>query len=494
MKEKNRFSGLLKHLMSVAKVKNYTMAKELQYDESYISKWVNGNLLPTEKTSDKVLKDISRCILGSLDDESRATLYSEYQVDHDGDLEQAIFDNLEAEFNYVLALKESTGSEVAPKTAFHPELTLAQFMQKMRHPVLRQVKNLDVITAVDIFSLDKNYQMSMAELQNAPNINVTQRSYPGVHFSMLLNLNSIQDNLVYNAPFLLNLLTNLSNVNFQLYNCPQALGKIVFAVRDAYCISGMIMDENHCIAVNTSEDTKNCNAIYDRLQSMCGPEQLVVRRTTMAEMLGGKEYVQYLFSRNQRWVLGHITEHFLPDDLFDELAREFCQTHLEISLDRLKQAHTFSRSVLEAADIRILCYEHAITDFVVTGVLDFFNTKITLTPRQRLQLMKYAIGLYEKNTKLGFRILRGNQNSDWNHIPAPTLFLSDSICYLRLVRSGSSNNLSIVNKLPVCDMLRNFFQTLWDDDAYVERDPHAAADLIHYANQMIHVQIGLDSV
>ena len=49
MAEKNRFSKLLKHLMSVADVKNYTLAQELQYDVSYISKWTSGQMIPSEK-------------------------------------------------------------------------------------------------------------------------------------------------------------------------------------------------------------------------------------------------------------------------------------------------------------------------------------------------------------------------------------------------------------------------------------------------------------
>lgn len=40
MEDKNRFSILLEHLLEVAEVKNYTLAKRLQYDVSYISKWV----------------------------------------------------------------------------------------------------------------------------------------------------------------------------------------------------------------------------------------------------------------------------------------------------------------------------------------------------------------------------------------------------------------------------------------------------------------------
>ena len=63
MAEKNRFSKLLKHLMSVAEVKNYTLAQELQYDVSYISKWTSGQMIPSEKYEKKILKGISECIV-----------------------------------------------------------------------------------------------------------------------------------------------------------------------------------------------------------------------------------------------------------------------------------------------------------------------------------------------------------------------------------------------------------------------------------------------
>lgn len=75
MKEKNRFSQLLEHLMAATALKNSTLAKAVQYDVSYISKWVSGKLLPTEKNAEKVFREISRCVVTSMDDESRTTLY-----------------------------------------------------------------------------------------------------------------------------------------------------------------------------------------------------------------------------------------------------------------------------------------------------------------------------------------------------------------------------------------------------------------------------------
>ena len=43
---------LLQELMAEAGIKNLTLSEVLQYDVSYISKWVTGRLLPSEKSID----------------------------------------------------------------------------------------------------------------------------------------------------------------------------------------------------------------------------------------------------------------------------------------------------------------------------------------------------------------------------------------------------------------------------------------------------------
>ena len=61
--EKNRFSELLEELLNTAEIKNANLAKSLQYDVSYISKWISGRMLPAEKTKRKVLQGISHEIV-----------------------------------------------------------------------------------------------------------------------------------------------------------------------------------------------------------------------------------------------------------------------------------------------------------------------------------------------------------------------------------------------------------------------------------------------
>ncbi len=491
MKDKNRFSSQLKYLMTTTKLKNYTLAKELQYDESYISKWVTGSLLPTEKTSGKIIRDISHCVVAAADSESLEELFQNYQVDTIQDLEDAIYDNLTAEFNYVINLKESTGSEVAAKTSYYPELTLAQFMQKMRHPVLRQVKSLEVIAAMDIFSVDRNYQISIAQFQTSSN-QAIHRCWPGVHFTLLLNLNTPGSQPRYNIPFLLNLLARFSTVDFQLYDCPQAQSKIIFSVKDAYCLSGMIMDKTHCLSVTATEEPKNTNAIYDRLQSLCSEEMLLVRRTSMPAMLRSNEYMQYTFSRNPRWLLSHLTEHFLPEELFDALADDYCKAHRDVDRETLRRIQKLNNNVLSNIPIRIIISETGLNDFAVTGNLDFFGDKLTLTPEQRLQCLKYAATKSEQNRTITYGILRAGRFSDPHSTPIPTLFLSDSLSYLRLNHNSSSYNISKLNLVQICEQFQEFFDAIWKDPSIVDSYINSSAELIRYTIQMIKVQISVE--
>ena len=96
-KIKNRFSILLEHLLEVAEVKNYTLAKRLQYDVSYISKWVSGRMLPAKKTEKRVMEGISACVVDEATDDGRNLLLREYSVSIPSDLKAAIYDNLIAE-------------------------------------------------------------------------------------------------------------------------------------------------------------------------------------------------------------------------------------------------------------------------------------------------------------------------------------------------------------------------------------------------------------
>ena len=82
----------------------------------------------------------------------------------------------------------------------------------------------------------------------------------------MIDLESSSDNPVYTACFLMNLLSNLSNIDFNLYCGTQAQKKMVFAIKDIYSLSGMLVDQNHCLAVTTIEDSSLSTELYYKLK------------------------------------------------------------------------------------------------------------------------------------------------------------------------------------------------------------------------------------
>lgn len=460
MKEKNRFSLLLEHLMSMANLKNYVLAQTLKYDESYISKWVSGKMLPTEKNYDKILQDISNCIVNSLTEETLDNFFLEYQLNDINDLPLAIYDHLETEYNYVKNLKNSSGSEIASKIEYFPELPLGQFISKMKHPSLRKVNSLNVCALIDIMHLDTDYQLMIVDF-NHMHLE-KELKFPGVHFSLFINLNNLEKSASYTSVFLMNMLTNLSNINFSLYGGQQATDKIIFAVKDAYSISGMLIDNSHCLAVTVSEDVEIANSIYKKIQSICNRENLLIRNTTMYEMIESYDYEQSIFSKNKNWLVGHMTEHFIPDDLHQELLDTLCKDLKKQECDKLSRLHILTRKILDTAPIRIVMYEAALTNFSVTGILDFYGTKVHLTSDQRLRYMKHLCELMTNQKNLEFRILTSRIFADFPHIPEPTLFLSDALSYLRLDTISTTYNVTILNKIILTKLFRQFFAELWD--------------------------------
>lgn len=479
MKEKNRFSHLLQYLMSVSELKNYTLAKELQYDESYISKWVSGRMLPSEKNIDKVLHGISKCIVNVLDEANEKLLCKNYLVDGKRDLEAAIYDNLVAEYSYVKSVREDARDGAIVPVTYYAELTLERLARKMRHPVLRRVNNLEVVAAMDILSMDYKYRMDILGL-GTEGMTCT-RYYPDVHFSLVINLEVGERDFIYDSIFLLNLLTNQTYTDSQLYGASQVYNKIIYAVKDAFSATGMLIDNSQCISATLSEKSEICNALYRRGKALCNNESLLVRKVTMEEMLENYEYIQSVISKNPCWIVGHMTEHFLPEDLFEAILNQYDLPDLKTKKENLRRIHGLTRKIIAETRVQVLIDSSALENFAVSGELDFYNQKIYLSTEQRCRYIQHIMNILKENDKLELKLIQGEIVMDSSCAQKQCIFLSDSICYMRLKNDIYQNNIVVLNNMTMKDIFRRFFREIWinQKNIIVEGRDSVLANLNH---------------
>ena len=458
--EKNRFSQLLEQLIIMSEVKSASLAKSLQYDASYISKWISGRMLPAEKTKRKVLTGISHELVRQSTPIGMENLCTNYQIASPEELETVIYDNLEAEYDYVADLQKTYGTSIAPKTNFFIELSPAEYIAKMHHPVLRRVKMLDIMAEMDLLSLIHEYRLQIIQGDMRKEV---YRAYPDVHFSLVIDLSPEKIDDTYDPVFLMNMMSDMSRVDFQLYKGKQAAGRMIFTVKDDFMISGMLINENRCMSVTTSSDSANCNPMYYSIRDLCIRENLLYRRTTMDQMIAGHDYVHSVLSLNQKWILGHMTEHFLPEELFEELMLQLKeQKDLKVDEAKIRYLHTLTRKALEETEFDILIYSAAFSNFAIDSTLDFFDYKIQLTTRQRELYIKNLLKLCTEKKNLRMKVIYGKLVSDFQYQVTQCVFLSDRISYLRLDTENRKNNLAILNHPDMQNIFDRFFNELWE--------------------------------
>lgn len=481
MAEKNRFSSLLDNLMTAADLKNCVLASELQYDVSYISKWVSGKMVPSEKSADKILEGISRTLVLSGSDKGKQKLLRDYQVTSESDLQRAIYDNLEAEYLYVRDLKKNTGSDVAQRTFFFPELDLSEYVTRMHHPVLRRVKSLDIVAVMDLMSIDSEKRQWFTKIKNehVPE----ERGYPDVHYSMLINIQEDKWDYISDTMFLVNLLTDNTAIDFRLYGEEQQPGRMIFSVKDEFFIAGMLINSKRCIAVSSSEEKEKCTCIYDNVRELCTNDKLLFQKIRMPDMLMRNDYIHAIISPNLRWGIGHITEHFLPEDVFEEIMADLeAADVLKVDADSLRTIQHMNYRAMQESEIRLILQEDAVSNFVINGELDFYNRKIRLNPGQMERCMEHMIELCSTCGNLEIRMIYGNPGMECHFADNECVFLGDTMAYMRMKNAGIENNIVMVNNQSVHRIFERTFEIIWNTDN--RRVLSDRSEIIEYMNHM----------
>lgn len=452
MDDKNRFSILLEHLLEVAEVKNYTLAKRLQYDVSYISKWVSGRMLPAKKTEKRVMEGISACVVDEATDDGRNLLLREYSVSIPSDLKAAIYDNLIAEYDYLQ-------------------------------------EELDIVAVMDLMEMAREYRLKVANLQNGQLVD--QRSYDNVYFKLMIDISREKWDPIYDAALIINVLTNFSHIHFKLFGSTAAAGRAVFVVKGDFAITGLLVSHSRCAAVTATEDPQNCESLYDNFSKLCVRDDQLFRDTSMRQLISQYDYMHTLLASNLRWMFGHLNELLLPDDLFEEIltAHEAeLKDFLGATPAELRSVHNLAKGVVEETNIRILIYEAAFSSMAVSGELDFFSYKVNLTPDQRSRCISYVLQLCKQREKLEFRLISGRIVNDFQYVADPNMFLSGAASYLRLDNNCPVNRIAMVNNSVMEDRLSEYFDQVWNlDDQNVTKERNAIAEHIHHVLQGIHL-------
>jgi len=236
----------------------------------------------------------------------------------------------------------------------------------------------------------------------------------------------------------------------------------MIAVKDAFAGVTMIGKDKQFMCTTSTKEKKTVGEIYDAIHAHIDPDKSVFLSTDMNKMLMAHDYLHSLLSHHLRWLVGHITEHFLPQHLFDKLLKNvFVEDSVEMK--EAERAYLLSSRKLEKGQVNLLLYDTALIDFMLNGELDFFNQKVVLSPEERIEVLVHMQHLLQLEDQQNVRLIKEGFSDDFKYITNPCAFLSSSVGYLRLENELYEHNLMLIKDDFTREKFEQFFEKVWND-------------------------------
>lgn len=456
--ERNGFSRLLEQTLINAGIKNATLAEALNYDISYISKWVTGNALPSRKNIERVLTAVSTLVAEQTTPETRESMKKDLGVKTDQALRDFVGDSLREA--YCETIGETSDSQYLHNANLrvNPQGQLPLMRDLAGN--LNPEKRLDIAVMADLFSLDRTARLAMAGIEGQHFR--LREDRPGINIDYLIDLDALDGSSIYDVILLIHMMTGFSRTNFRVYHDRGAGGKLLIAVKEEFAGLSMVSWDHQILCTTSTREKKRSSEIYDMIRNRIDPDRLIFLPTDMETLLRNLEYFRNLLSQDIRWLVGHITEHFLPEDLFDTLLEQ-CFGHDPDAAREARRAYHLTCGILEKSRARIMLYRLALADFIISGELDFFNHSIILEPRQRHRVLCRIRQIARDMEPGSLQLVKEGFSEDFKYITNPCMFLSESASYLRLENGCYRNNLLLVKDDTAREKLDVFFESIWNN-------------------------------
>lgn len=478
----NAFGKRLEQLMLLSGQKNTALAEFLGYDVSYISKWIGAKSIPAIKNRDDILLKISTFIAQNLPNDAIGRVREIVNDDGGQELYLSIKESLFQAYNESLGID----SHVAEKHndiefIVAPGFSKIFFDEHLSHMSFQ--KEADISMVVDLHSLEHSVKLKLAGIDKGHFRITKMRSDIRYHMSIYLNAEKMD--IVYDTILMIHMLTGYSFIDFELYKSKNARGKLDYVVNGQYAILGSLKDNGQCRYITHVSDTGLANQLYQSYTAEENQENLLFQKSDMHKLLMNHTYMQSLLAPDVNWLLGHMTEQFIPNDLLEEIlgTAEDDWLHTEIV-----KVHMLMNNVFEAKNINIMFYESAIYNFMLNGEMDFYNTRVIMGKQQRISCLEYMRKIVTEKNNIHISMIEGGFSDDFRYITNPCVFLSETVGYLRLENKNYTNNILVVKDKELMGIFKTFYTEIWNNRCdVVTSDRNRILERIDYYISSLHL-------
>lgn len=415
------FGECLKNIIELGDIKQLALSAALNYDVSYISKWIHGVKLPSKKNIEQLCSDIAEFLAENISTEKiPAVLEYLGQEQEDSDYSHLYFSVKTALQNCYFYQKMDIRIPAAPqkqqtKTFLFPQNVSKGILLELNKNNFQKITSFHFI--VDLFNTDFQYTylFLLTLLENHPNRQEIELKYA-------LGFSTIEKNREHNIPLLLHVLTFSSGTEITFSREPIPLNLAV--IKDTVAVNSQSLNSGECFLVNVFTGKEDLDRLYQFSSQYFDfhttPTFASFQNT---DFLLKNRYFNWLMHPGLRFLLASPNEFFLDEQTFRRLAREYFPESVE---GKLLEIYQLLRHALYHAEASLLIQKDSLPVFAFSRELSFFNQKVVLTPEECHTYFSNMIEKLSSNPCVKSRYLSDDIVQRSTSLHPTTLFLADN--------------------------------------------------------------------
>lgn len=400
---KNQFGKSLRSQMERAGIKESELADALSYDATYISKWINGSKLPSERNAERIIGQMADCFAERTDvpDEGerevqRQQSQAELKMAYASDRSYLIFQNYN---NNDMSFADDRQTLI--------QLTRAAFVQAMD----LYDGHVSITATFDLFRLyGKEFKSLMKELRDA-----------GVHkieLSLALEPEGLSTDYNYYAAVIIDTIGSFDYIEMSIV-CRKPEQPSILVINDLLCLQVLWSVGGEISAVFSMEHSiisrfaSVCQQIAEAGEKLLDPAEPESLRRTNVQLDSYSDRRQWQFFNEPPAMLfpGEIMDIFIAQAEDESYARYL-----------VKLKNVFAKRTCKAR-IDLVLYSSMLNEYLANGNISVGNVSHHLTPEQTRIHLTYLSRVMSENPDVRLYVIRDTVVLSEELRRAPSIFL-----------------------------------------------------------------------
>ena len=252
-------------------------------------------------------------------------------------------------------------------------------------------------------------------------------------------------------------------MDFEIYNCQVDSNSIISVVRDLVLYTANFTKDKRCLLSTISMDKSAVEDMYYSLETILKNQgNPIFEKKKLINIIKEKTYTQYFMTQELRWLIGSISELFMPPDLFMDVANSLFDDSK--MLEEISKINIVLQNITYKSKIKVLIYASELKKYISSGKIKFFNKSIELNFEQRKKHINYLKNIILNNPNIEIKLVDGDFVEYFKDNKNTSLYLSKNVKLIQTDYDDKTSDYVIIKDKEFKKMCDIFYKNIWEED------------------------------